>query len=169
MKVVVSDTSSLILLSKASVLEAACSSYEIYLPPSVEKEASSIELRERYPDAAKIHDLIQGGTLKVRKLSSRGRQMPIQLGLGEADAIRLFLQLKAQVLLSDDGKAIKACRMLKIPFIISPNLVMELYSKGVLTRDQALLGLEKLRIFGRYSPDIIASLLLKMKPEEDNE
>ena len=36
-KVVVSDTSSLILLSKASVLEVASSNYEIYLPPSVEK------------------------------------------------------------------------------------------------------------------------------------
>ena len=169
MKVVVSDTSSLILLSKSSVLEAACSSYEIYLPPSVEREASSSELRDKYPDAAKIHDLIREGVLKVRKISSRKRQMPIQLGVGEADAIRLFLQLKAHVLLSDDGKAIKTCRLLKIPFTISPNIVMELYLKGTLSRDQALLGLEKLRIFGRYPPDIIASLMLRMIPEEDSE
>jgi predicted nucleic acid-binding protein len=164
-KVVVSDTSSLILLSKASVLEAASSRYEVYIPPSVEREASSPELRGKYPDASKIHALIRDGSLKVRKLSHRRRHIPIQLGVGEADAIRLFLQLKAHVLLSDDGKAIKACRMLNIPFTISPNIVMDLYMKDVLTRDQAILALEKLRLFGRYSPDIIASLLLKMKPE----
>jgi predicted nucleic acid-binding protein len=156
-------------LSKASALEAACSSYEIFLPPSVEKEASSPELREIYPDAAKIHELICEGALKVRKITSRKQKIPMRIGVGEADAIRLFLQLRAQVLLSDDGKAIKACRMLKIPYTISPNIVMELYAKGVLTRDQAILALEKLRIYGRYSPDIIASLLLKMKTEDDNE
>jgi len=168
MKIVVSDTSSLILLSKASVLEKACSKYEMYIPPSVEKEACAPALRGKYADAMRIYELIGKKALTVRKLAAQKTRMPLRLGMGEADAIRLFLQLKAQLLLTDDGKAIKACRMLKIPFTISPNLVLALYRKGVLDRDAALVSLEKLRIYGRYPPDVVAELLLKLQPEKGN-
>ncbi len=168
MKIVVSDTSSLILLSKASVLEKACLRYEIYIPPSVEKEACAPSLRGKHADAMRIYDLIGNKALTVRKLTARKTRMPVRLGMGEADAIRLFLQLKAQLLLTDDGKAIKACRMLKIPFTISPNLVLELYKKGDLDGNATLLSLEKLRIYGRYPPDIVAELLLKLQPEKGN-
>ncbi len=168
MKVVVSDTSSLILLSKAGVLEKACGRYEIYIPPSVEAEASSSKLRAKYANAVQIHELIRSKALKVRKLTVRKRKMPITLGTGEADAIRLFLEIQAQSLLTDDGKAIKVCRMLGIPFIISPNIVFSLYKNEELTYSEALQSVEKLRLFGRYSPDIIAASLLKIQREKDN-
>ena len=94
--------------------------------------------------------------------------MPVRLGPGESDAIRLFLQLKAHLLLTDDGKAIKASRILKIPFTISPNIVVDLCEKKDLTVNEATQALEKLRIFGRYSPDIIAERLLKLRWENDD-
>ncbi len=166
MKIVVSDTSSLILLSKASVLERVCAKYEIYIPPSVEKEATSPELRKKHTDANQIHDLIQSKALRVRKLRRRSK-LTVRLGPGEADAVRLFQQLNADVLLTDDGKAIKVFRMLRIPFTISPNIVLELYKKGDVKFDEALRSLEQLRVHGRYSPDIIAESLLKLQKEKN--
>ncbi len=168
MKLVVSNTSSLILLSKAGVLEKACRRYEINIPLSVEKEASSSKLREKYSNALQIHDLIRSDALKVRKLTVRKKKMPVTLGRGEADAIRLFLELQAECLLTDDGKAIKVCRMLGIPFIISPSIVLNLCRNEALTHHEALQSLEKLRLFGRYSPDIIAAALLRIQRERDD-
>jgi hypothetical protein len=58
--------------------------------------------------------------------------------------------------------------MLGIPFIISPNIVFSLYKNEELTYSEALQSVEKLRLFGRYSPDIIAASLLKIQREKDN-
>ena len=168
MKIIVSDTSSLILLSKSSVLEKTCSRHQINIPLSVEQEASALSLREKYADAAHIHHLIRKGMIIVRKLKSPKKKMPIPLGPGETDAILLFHQLKADLLLTDDGKAIKACRMLMIPFIISPKIVLDLYKNKDVSLDEALLSLERIRIAGRYSPDIIAEVLLKVQQEKIN-
>jgi len=168
MKIIVSDASSLILLSKASVLEKACARYEVFIPSSVEKEVTSSSLRTKYADAVQIHDLIRRDVLRVRRLTSRRTKIPLGLGIGEADAIRLFQQLPAQLLLTDDGKAVKVCRMMRIPFTISPKIVVDLYHNGDITFDEGLLSMEKLRIYGRYSPDIIAEALLKIRQEKDN-
>lgn len=58
--------------------------------------------------------------------------------------------------------------MLGIPFIISPNIVFSLYKNEGLTHNEALQSLEKLRLFGRYSPDIIAATMLEIQGEKNN-
>ena len=134
-----------------------------------QKEACSLNLRGKYPDAARIYELIRRETIKVRTHGARGGKLPVKLGHGEADAIRLFFHMKADLLLTDDGKAIRACRILNIPFTISPRIVLDLHRKHEISDEKAVLAIERLRIAGRYAPDIIAEVLLKMQQERSDE
>jgi hypothetical protein len=59
------------------------------------------------------------------------------------------------VLATDDGKAIKTCRFLNLPFIISPKIATELYRHGCIEGPLAKAAIEKMRIEGRYAPDIM--------------
>jgi hypothetical protein len=67
------------------------------------------------------------------------------------------------VLATDDGKAIKTCRFMNLPFIISPKIATELYRRGRIEGPLAKAAIEKMRIEGRYAPDIIAEALLRLQ------
>lgn len=71
--------------------------------------------------------------------------------------------------MTDDGKAIKACRYLKVPFIISPKVVTDLYRLGKIGMMEAKHSIEKLGIIRRYSPEIISEALIRLKEVRDVE
>jgi hypothetical protein len=71
----------------------------------------------------------------------------------------LALEMKETLFATDDGKAIKAARFLRVPFIISPRIVIEMLRSGKISFKNARESLEKLGKVGRYSPEIIADAL----------
>ena len=75
-------------------------------------------------------------------------------GRGEAAAIRLLLQADADLLLSDDGRAIRTCRIMGLPFITAPRVVVDLYRDGVIRLSRARAALEMLAVAGRYARDV---------------
>ncbi|MDZ7697221.1 MAG: hypothetical protein U5R49_09970 [Deltaproteobacteria bacterium] len=68
---------------------------------------------------------------------------------------------------SDDGKAIKAARFLKVPFIVSPRIVVELYKLDKISFKKAREALEKLGTIGRYSPEIISDAFVSLMEEKN--
>ena len=78
----------------------------------------------------------------------------------------LALEVKGTLFATDDGKAIKAARFLKVPFIISPKIVVELVRLRKISLKKATESLEKLGKIGRYSPEIIADALALIIMEE---
>ena len=123
----VADSSALILLAKCSLLEIVCDLFEVIVSPTVTDEVASEDLVRNYPDAALISDLVTKGAIKVKRPGSAGFTMPISLHHGEEDALLLAIKVKRALLATDDGKAIKAARFLKVPFIITPKIVAELF------------------------------------------
>lgn len=160
MKRIILDSSSLILLAKCSLLETACSAFELVVPFSVVRETASKDLVRRYPDAALIRDLIDRGRLKTKRAGARKTPLPIPLHRGEEEALVLAMNLQDSVLATDDGKAIKAARFLRVPFVITPRLVVALFRLNRIPFTKALKAIEKLGSVGRYSPDIIAEAIL---------
>ena len=57
----------------------------------------------------------------------------------------------------------KSCRFRDLPFIISPKIATELYRHERIEAHLAKGAIEKMRIEGRYAPDIIAEALLRIK------
>ena len=104
------------------------------------------------------------GNIEMYSKELPDRKPPITLGKGEWAAIRLAQEMgEGAVLATDDGKAIKTCRFLNLPFIISPKIATELYRHGRIERPLAKAAIEKMRIEGRYPPDIIAEALLRLE------
>lgn len=123
----------------------------------------SVPLR---PDSAGILSLCEKGRIK-RATAPPALSLPFQLGRGESDAIALAVKLKADALLTDDGKAIKACRFLSISYTTSPQVVIDLVRLKKLSVERARAAMNSLRMVGRYKEIIIAQYLLMLGKEAE--
>ena len=168
MRVVVADASSLILLAKCGVLRDYSRRVDLQVPHQVIDEVASAPLVLRYADAALVARLVDQGSVRVVEVVSR-RSLPLALGDGEAAAIRLLLQVDADLLLSDDGRAIRTCRILGLPFTTSPRVVVDLYRQGVIRLAKARTALETLSVAGRYGRDVIAAALVALQEEQTDD
>lgn len=164
---IVADSSSLILLAKCSLLEIVCNLFEVIVPQSVYIEVASEDLARNYSDAALISDLTSKGAIKVQSPSSNRLSLPISLHRGEEDALLLAINLRRSLFVTDDGKAIRAARFFKVPFIITPKIVVELFRIQKISFKKARESLEKLGKIGRYSPEIIADALVSLVEEKN--
>lgn len=168
MRLVVADASSLILLAKCSLLGVYGRQVTLLAPAQVLAEAAAEELWPEHPDAAEIARCVEEGLVRGEVVKSK-RRLPLSLGAGEAAAIRLFLDRKADLLLADDGRALRTCRLLAIPFTTTPRVVVDLHARGSIAPARARRALEKLAVVGRYSRDVIAAALAALleTPDED--
>jgi predicted nucleic acid-binding protein len=162
MRVVVADASSLILLAKCGLLRSYVGQVELLAAARVVQEAASSSLQQTYPDAALISELVSEGLVRVLTVRSR-RQLPIALGAGEAATLRLFVQEEADRVLSDDGRALRACRLLGFPFTTTPRVAVDLVAARAVDGSEARRALEKLAVVGRYAPEVIGAALAALK------
>jgi hypothetical protein len=156
----VADSSSLILLAKCGLLEIVCNLFEIIVPQAVNIEVASEDLVKNYPDAALIADLISKGAIKVQSPGGDTLLLPISLHRGEKDALLLAIKLGKSLFATDDGKV-------KVPFIITPKIVVELFRLQKISFKKARKSLGKLGKIGRYSPEIIADALVSLMEEKN--
>jgi predicted nucleic acid-binding protein len=162
--IIVADSCALILLAKSGLLKALTEFRRVIIPAAVIEEVVNQDTIEKFPDAQSISVMTSRGSIEIVSKELLDRKPPVTLGKGEWAAIRLAQEMgEGAVLSTDDGKAIKACRFLNLPFIISPKIATELYRHGRIERPLAKAAIEKMRIEGRYAPDIIAEALLRLQ------
>lgn len=169
MKIIVADSSSLILLTKCNLLEILIKLFPVLIPEAVLNEVVNRDTLERFTDAKKIAGIVTDKKIQVVKEEMPGQKMPVSLGKGETEALLLAKQTKDAVLATDDGKAIKICRYLGVPFIISPRIASDLYRLKAVDFNEARSAIEKMKIIGRYSPDIISEAILELEVIRDAE
>lgn len=162
MKVVIADASSLILAAKTAILETYAARVMLIVPKDAFEEVAAQRLRTRHPDAQRIARAAELGLFEVRSVRSR-KKLPLALGRGEAAAVRLYAEARADLIWCDDGRAIRVCRLLNIPFTTSPRVVVDLVSVRALGRKDGRHALEKLVVVGRYAPEIIAAALAALE------
>lgn len=167
MKSLVLDSSAVILLAKCGLLEIACETFKLFVPPSVVSETASKELSKKHPDAAFVLGLISRGLIKTALPSATKSRIPLSLHRGEADALSVAMTLPDSVLATDDGKAIRAARFLKVPFVITPKIVVELCRLRKVSFTDARKAIEKLGKVGRYSPEIIAEAMFSLAEDKN--
>lgn len=164
MNIIVADSCALILLAKSGLLKALTEFRRVIVPAAVFEEVVNQDTIEKFPDAKSISVMTSRGNIELVSRELPDRKPPVTLGKGEWAAIRLAQEMgESAVLATDDGKAIKTCRFLNLPFIVSPKIATELYRHGRIERPLAKAAIEKMRIEGRYAPDIIAEALLRLE------
>ncbi len=150
------DTSTLILLAKADLLSLLIEKTRVWIPEEVRVEA--VAKPQRY-DAQLIAELVRAGSIRVATLDTRDRQRrqlegDFNLGPGEAAAL-LLAKARGVPLGTDDGPAIKAAKILGVPFLTAIHVLTELHARGRLNRKAAIAKLDALQQVGRYSARIV--------------
>lgn len=152
---IVFDSSTLILLAKCDLLALLAEKTTLVVPPEVEKEA--LAKPELY-DARMIASLLATGKLRVFKpahLQRRGKvQEDFGLEAGEAEALLLAEEKRAPIG-TDDWPAIKAAKIMGIPFLTAVHVLVELRHKGRISQEAAMSKLELLQKVGRYNVRIL--------------
>jgi len=163
---VVFDSSTLILLARTELLDRflGAAKLKIVVPREVERECC--EERETL-DGLLIQRAITEKKITVRFLKEKKVYEKIRrdftLGVGEAEAIALALSEKAELVATDDKKAINACKLLKITLTTAVAILVRMYEKGALEQEEALGKLEALQKYGRYKKAIIADARSKLE------
>ena len=147
---VIFDASTLILLSKIDLLQTVLEKYEGIIPETVKKE---VEFKEGM-DTKAIMQQIRDGRLElkedpdIKEIEKICQDFP--LGKGEAAAFTIARQ-NNWALATDDGLAIKVCKIFDIRFITAIHFLIG----AGLREDIAMTKLELLNKYGRYSTRII--------------
>ena len=152
---IVLDASTLILLAKSDLLPLLAEKTQIEIPPEVQQEATA--RRELY-DARMIEGMLRTGKIQVSKSvrPERRRQIQVDFGLEAGEAAALLLAKENdQPLGTDDGPAIKAAKIMGIPFFTAIHVLAELHEKGRIEEKAALVKLDMLQQVGRYSIQIL--------------
>ena len=163
---IVFDSSTLILLAKSELLETflAESKLRAVIPSEVAREVGE---ERQSADALAIRRLIVGKRIVVEPLKERvlfdELQRELGLGSGEAEAIALAVAKGAQLVATDDKKAIDACKLVRIPFTTALAVLVRMYEKGIVGKQEAVLKLSVLEREGRYKKIMIAAVLARLE------
>lgn len=164
---IIFDASTLILLAKIELLEMFISDYsgQVLMPEKVRKEV----LIKGSAETPCIAALINNGKIEVEVLKVNDKRVlqklidDFNIDSGEAEAIVLALRKKKAIVATDDRNAIRACKVLKIDFITAIAILIRAVEKRFLSKNEAVLKLEKLELIGRYKKAIITDARRQIK------
>lgn len=148
------DASTLILLAKIELLRLVVEAAEVVIPAGVETESTQ---KDTF-DAGLVRALIQDGRIKIETVKAPERVKQIMkdfhLEEGEAQALDLA-RTKRATLATDDGLAIKGCKVLGVEFVTAIHFLIRAYERGAIGKEMTFAKLEKLKRYGRYDLRII--------------
>ena len=152
---IVSNASTLILLAKVDSLSILLdSTKKILIPEIVYEEIANKKDSFEFLTIKKEIEKNRIVLIDVSKKSYSSILAQFKLDEGEAAAYALFKKIKGKAILTDDGELIKLCKIENVPFTNAMAVVVKLFKKNKLAKDDAAEKLEKLHGYGRYSKDI---------------
>jgi len=163
---IVFDASTLILIAKAELLDLFLSNVgvPVAIPGQVEKECCG---SKKALDAVIIQKALDESRIKTVVVKNRRLVAKLQedfsMGRGEAEAIALALDEKAQFLGIDDKNGIHACKLLGVAFTTAVGILVRSWEKGLVEESEALEKLASLAKHGRYKASIIDDARLKLE------
>lgn len=156
MKILVADTAPLIFLAKLTLLDVLCERISLVIPMEVADEATR---RQDLPDAAYIQRFIEEKRIVVERVRSKtvvAFQKQWALGLGESSAL-LLAQAKHITILTDDYAAMRVAKVLRLSFLTTPLLIVEMKKQGLIELELAQAKLDRLRELAWVNPEILAA------------
>ncbi len=152
---VVSDSSSLILITKAGLLSILCKEFEVEIPMKVFEETVIAGKDLQKPSAFQVEKAIHAKDIAVKKLSTIKESSVYPLSGGEKEAVELYFQSEADLLLMDDWSGIRAAKTLNINWTTALGLLMEFVDRKKISRQDGIEALRILQNEGRYKLDFI--------------
>ena len=166
---VIGDSSSLIIGTKAGLLDAICEEFQVEIPEKVFEETVMAGKELQKIDALKIEEAIEENRIVVKKIKplkegKAAKQLSrLNLDEGEMEAIKLYIQTNAKLLLADDRQAINAAKLLEINWATIPDIVVGFAERKKISKEKALEALKIAQIEGRYRIDFILKAFNKIE------
>jgi len=139
---VVMDSDSLIKLTRAKIKEIVVENLDVYIPPKVFEETVTIPKKEGFPDAFLIEENLDKGLLTIGESNAdqHVEEMITSLGIGygESDVFKLYKSGGFDIISSDDRKFLKIIDALGIPYLTPTALIVYLFNKKVLTKENTI-------------------------------
>jgi predicted nucleic acid-binding protein len=165
---IIFDSSTLILLARTDLLERFMRhmNQAIVIPKAVARESCE---EKKSLDALAIQRAIQEKRITVMGIKAiklaKHLAKDFGLGQGETEAIALASSKKAQLLATDDKRALLACRLLKIPYTTAIDILIRMSQKKILSEEETQLKLQALERYGRYKQEILLDAKSKLGVE----
>lgn len=149
------DTSSLLFLAKAGILNAVVKHYDVFIP-SVVLEELALEKWEQYPETIEIRNLFEKSILHLAP--SHRTDMSLfsetelnRLDKGERAVLESWKNLGACFILTDDKQLVMVCRKHSIPFTSAVIIPAMLYKYNVLTSGEMSRAVDAILQMGYFS------------------
>ncbi len=121
----------LIHLAKSGLLESSCQYFGyVTIPEAVFKETVEVGKQKGFPDANVIEQQIMSENIKVQKIKQKElitKANEFNIFDGEAEAVALYWQEKAELLATDDENVRNKKEILKISVVGTPAIIMEMF------------------------------------------
>lgn len=153
----------MILLAKVEILDDFLNDYkgEAIIPYEVEKECCD---RKNSFDALLIRRRIEEKKIKIVKIRNAELcekfMRDFSIAKGEAEALVLFIEKKAVLFAVDDKNAIKAGKILNIPFVSALAILVRLVERGIIGIGKA--KIDMLAKHGRYKGSMIKEAIERL-------
>lgn len=141
------------------ILTDSCQHFgNVLIPTKVYKETVINGKKNNHPDAVIIEQAITGNLIKIREVKDKKKVENLRifgLHLGEAEAVALYFQEKAQFLATDDDTCRRNRIIIGIRIIGSPAIVIMLFRNSLITRSKALDCVSSLETIGWFDTEVI--------------
>jgi predicted nucleic acid-binding protein len=166
---IIADSSSIILLAKASVLESLTGIDKLVIGRVVYEESVLQGKTKSIPDALLIEKLVDEEKISIIQSGEKTRaRLQKTLGLtgGENETLALAIDNNARIVLTDDRKNMVACKITGMPFMISLDAIIELYRGGKISKEKAFSAFENIKEHGWISEELIENRLKILKSKK---
>lgn len=157
-KSLICNASTLILLTRASVIDDLIKKKLIIIPEKVYEEAILEGKKKGTSDAFKLEKLVEEGRISKEEVSVSAKdkmEFLFNLKSGERDTVALAEQRDIRDVLTDDKRAINACKALKLRFATALDIVINLRRGGTISKAKAYKALDRLEEYGWYTKALI--------------
>jgi len=152
----VSDSSTLILLAKITLLEIFLEKNPLLISKGVYEESVARGKERGKSDAYLIERLLNENKITVKEVSGKSRRELSKIfGIKRGENETICLGRNAELILTDDKKCINVCKALDLHFAISADVVVALYKKGRISKEKKDQAFDKLEEISRLKKELI--------------
>lgn len=171
MTIIICDSSLLILLSKLEMLDLLIEAFDnVIIPQAVYSEAVTLGKILKKMDAFLIEKQVKDKKINLKQIKDIAEKENLiknfNIHDGEAEAIVLYIEEKADLLGTDDYKTLKVCKILEIKYFTTLLFIIRCFSNNKLSKDSTLLKFENLKEIGWYKENNIIDYMNKIEKEE---
>lgn len=150
-------------LAKLTLLEKSCDYFkDVEIPRKVHEE---IMKGKRYPETRIIEMLIGNKKIKVKEVQNKAwikKAEAFSLQRGEAEAVALYWQEKANYLATDDDNVRKKSLLLNLVVIGTPAIITKLYKEHKINKEKFQESMRELKKIGWFSNAIIDKMMMEV-------